>query len=103
MGAVLEGSPAQEAGLYADDEIVALDGFKVDINTLLSRCEDRRPGDKVTVMVFRRDKLTEVQVTVGLRYADAAYVAFVDKPSDAQKAAYQSWMGAAWDEGKSSP
>jgi predicted metalloprotease with PDZ domain len=100
VASVLDGSPAQEAGLYADDELVALDGFKVDANTLVARCEERRPGDKVTLTVFRRDKLTEVQVTLGAKPMDAAYLAPVDKPSDAQKAAYQAWMGASWDEGK---
>lgn len=101
IATVLEGSPAQEAGLYSDDELVALDGYKVDASSFLARCEEKRPGDRIVVTVFRRDRLTEIPVTLGSRPLDAAYLAFVDKPTDAQKAAYQSWIGAAWDEGRS--
>ncbi|OJH36264.1 hypothetical protein BON30_34480 [Cystobacter ferrugineus] len=43
---MLDGSPAQEAGLYVDDELVALDGWRVDAAGLLSRTEDKdKPTD----------------------------------------------------------
>ncbi|MDQ3266396.1 MAG: PDZ domain-containing protein [Myxococcota bacterium] len=98
IGAVLEGSPAMEAGLYPDDDLVALDGFKVDANSLLSRCEDRKPGDSCQITVFRRDRLLEVTVRLGQKPADAVYLARVDQPAAAQKAAYQAWLGERWDE-----
>jgi predicted metalloprotease with PDZ domain len=98
IGSVLEGSPAMEAGLYADDELVALDGFKVDCVALSTRCEEKRPGEQVRIAVFRRDRLLDVPVTLGTKPADAIYLARVEKPSDAQKSAYQAWLGASWDE-----
>ncbi len=101
IAAVMDGSPAMDAGLYAEDEIIALDAAKVDGAGLLSRFDDRKPGDKVKVTVFRRERLTEVEVTVGTRPIDAVYLARVDRPTDEQKAAYKSWLGAAWDEAAS--
>ncbi|ATB27285.1 M61 family metallopeptidase [Melittangium boletus] len=98
FASVLEGSPAQEAGVYVDDELVALDGWRVDTAALLSRCEDKAPGDTVRLTVFRRDKLVEVPVVLGQKPADAVWLARVDKPTDAQKAALQAWLGTAWDE-----
>ncbi|HYH99956.1 M61 family metallopeptidase [Hyalangium sp.] len=98
VASVMDGSPAMEAGLYPEDEVVALDGYKTDGAGLLSRCEDRRPGETVRVTVFRRDKLMEVPVVLGQKPADAVYLTRVDKPSEAQKAAYQAWLGAPWDE-----
>jgi len=98
IATVLDGSPAQEAGLYPDDDVVALDGWKVDAAALLARCEDKRPGDTVRVTVFRRDKLLEIPVVLGQKPADAAWLARVDKPTDAQKAAWQAWLGAPWEE-----
>jgi predicted metalloprotease with PDZ domain len=98
VGMVTEGSPAMEAGLYPEDEVVALDGYKVDGAGLLSRCEDKRPGESVRVTVFRRDKLMEIPVVLGLKPADAVYLTRVDKPTEAQKAAFQAWLGATWDE-----
>ncbi|ADO71103.1 M61 family metallopeptidase [Stigmatella aurantiaca] len=98
LATVLEDSPAMEAGLTPEDELVALDGYKVDAANLLSRCEDKRPGDTVRLTVFRRDKLMEFSVVLGQKPADAIYLTRVDKLSDAQKAAFQSWLGATWDE-----
>ncbi|HYO59456.1 M61 family metallopeptidase [Archangium sp.] len=98
VATVLDGSPAQEAGLYVDDELVAFDGWRVDAAGLLSRCEDKSPGDTVRLTVFRRDRLVEVLVTLGHKPVDAAWLARVDKPTDAQKAAYQAWLGAPWEE-----
>jgi predicted metalloprotease with PDZ domain len=98
LASVLSGSPAMEAGLYAEDEVLALDGERVDASTLLSRCEEREPGKRVVVHVFRRDRLVEVPVTLGARPPDAVWLSRVEKPTDAQKASYQRWMGAAWDE-----
>lgn len=98
IATVVDGSPAQEAGLYVDDELLALDGWRVDGAGLLSRGEDKSPGDTVRLTVFRRDRLLEVPVTLGQKPADAAWLARVDKPTDAQKAAYQAWLGAPWEE-----
>jgi predicted metalloprotease with PDZ domain len=98
IASVLDGSPAFEAGLYAEDEIVALDGFKVDAATLVSRSEERRPGERVRVTVFRRDRLMELEVTLGSKPADAVYLARVERPSDAQKAAFRAWLGGSLDE-----
>ncbi len=98
VATVMDGSPAMEAGLYPEDEVVALDGYKVDGAGLVSRCEDRRPGETVRLTVFRRDKLMEIPVVLGLKPADAVYLTRVDKPTEAQKAAFQAWLGATWDE-----
>ena len=73
-------------------------GYKVDTATFLSRCEEKTPGDTVTVTVFRRDKLLTLPLTVGEKPQDTAWLARVESPTETQKAAYQSWLGVAWDE-----
>ncbi|MFN0062769.1 MAG: M61 family metallopeptidase [Myxococcaceae bacterium] len=97
VATVASDSPAMRAGLYADDDIVALDGYKVDGAQLLSRIDDKRPGDVVRLSVFRKDRLVELPVTLGAKPADAVYLARVDNPSPAQKAAYHAWLGQAWE------
>lgn len=98
IATVLDGSPAMEAGLYPDDELVACDGYRVDAAGLVSRSEERKPGETIRITVFRRDKLIEVPVTLGTKPADAIYLARVEHPSEQQKAAYKSWLGAPWEE-----
>jgi predicted metalloprotease with PDZ domain len=98
VASVLDGSPAMKGGLYAEDEVVALDGFRVDGATLISRCEERQPGEVVRITVFRQDRLLEVIVQLETKPADAAYLARVEHPTDSQKAEYTAWLGVPWDE-----
>ena len=98
VASVLDGSPAQEAGLYPEDDLVALDGWRTDGAGLLARCEERAPGDTVRVTLFRRDRLLELPVILGAKPADAAWLARVEAPSDAQRSAFQAWLGVSWED-----
>lgn len=91
---VREGSPAWRAGLYADDEIVAEDGFRVDRGALGQRLEERGPGGTLRLTVFRRDELVEVPVTLGEPPEDTVWLEPVPQPTEAQRAAFQAWCGA---------
>jgi predicted metalloprotease with PDZ domain len=90
---VLEGSPAQTAGLYPEDEVVAIDGIRGDAAALVSRSDDRAPGQTVRVTVFRRDLLVDVPVTLGQRPEDAVWLAPVEAPTEAQRASFERWLG----------
>ena len=96
IATVLEGTPAMGAGLYAEDEVIALDGLKCDAGSLVNRCEDKKPGEVIKVTVFRRDRLVEVPVTVGQKPADGVYLQRVERPSESQKQAFQAWLGTPW-------
>ena len=97
VGSVLEGSPAQAAGLYPDDEVVAIDGVKGDAAALVARADERSPGETLRISVFRRDLLLEIPVTLERRPEDAVWLAPVDSPTDAQRAAFERWAGAPLD------
>lgn len=63
---VLVESPAIRAGINADDELVALDGFQVkDKEFLEKRLRERAAGDEVVLHVFRRSELVETRVVLG--------------------------------------
>ncbi|HET6764341.1 MAG TPA: PDZ domain-containing protein [Longimicrobiaceae bacterium] len=64
VGNVLADSPAWRAGVNAGDEVVALDGMRVGLETLSARLADRKPGERVTLTVFRRDELLNVSMEV---------------------------------------
>jgi len=97
IASVLEGSPAQSAGLYPDDEVVAIDGVKGDAAALVSRADERSPGETLRVTVFRRDLLLDISVALERRPEDAVWLAPVESPSDAQRAAFERWIGAPLD------
>jgi predicted metalloprotease with PDZ domain len=92
---VTEGSPAHRAGLYAGDEIVAEDGFRVDRAGLWDRLCERGPGGGLRLTVFRRDELLEVPVTLGTPPEDSLWLEPVASPTEAQRKAFGAWAHGA--------
>jgi len=58
-------TPAYTAGLNVDDEIIAIDDFRVRADQFTQRVDVYRPGDRVTLLVGRRDELRRLPVTFG--------------------------------------
>jgi len=73
-------------GLQAFDEIIAMDGFQVNNKTLGDRLRMKRPGDVVTVTVFRRERLKELEITLGERPFDS-YVLKASETATAEEKA----------------
>jgi predicted metalloprotease with PDZ domain len=92
---VREGSPAGKAGLYADDEILAESGFRVDRAALWDRMRQVGPGGTLRLTVFRRDELQEVEVALGQPPVEVAWLEPMPDPTPAQRAAFLAWTGAA--------
>ncbi len=93
---VREGSPAHRAGLYAEDEIVAEDGFRVDRGALWDRLCERGPGGTLRLTVFRRDELVEVAVVLGDPQEDTVWLEPLADATPAQRAAFESWSAGRW-------
>jgi len=62
---VRRGTPGIEAGLNVDDEILAIDDVRVRADGLAARLDLYKPGDKISVLVARRDRLMKLDVTLG--------------------------------------
>jgi predicted metalloprotease with PDZ domain len=90
---VRAGTPAYEQGLNAKDQIIALDGAKVNKDTFDARIEARRPGEIVHITVFRNDDLRTFDIKLGGR-VDAPYkIVPLPSANEQQKRIYQEWMG----------
>jgi predicted metalloprotease with PDZ domain len=57
--------PAAAAGLNVDDEILAIDDFRVRADQLVQRLDQYKPGDRVRLLVARRDQLMPVELAFG--------------------------------------
>jgi predicted metalloprotease with PDZ domain len=93
---VREGSPAARAGLYAEDEIVAEDGFRVDRGALWDRLCQVGPAGKLRLTVFRRDELREIEVPLSPAPEDTVWIEPIAEASSAARAAFEAWCGARW-------
>jgi predicted metalloprotease with PDZ domain len=61
---VYRGTPAYDAGFNVDDEIVAIGDFRVRPDQWEARVETLRPGEKLSVLVARRDELRRIEINV---------------------------------------
>ena len=65
---VVEGSPAENAGLQLGDVITKFDGKDVEsASDLVSRVRQSNPGDKVTLTFYRGDSKRDITITIGSR------------------------------------
>ena len=59
---VRRGTPALEAGINVDDEILAIDEFRVRADQWAARLEQYQPDDTISLLLARRDRLLRLDV-----------------------------------------
>ncbi|MCU0524423.1 MAG: M61 family metallopeptidase [Elainella sp. Prado103] len=89
------GSPAQQAGIDPEDELLAIDQFKVKASQLNDRLKHYASGHTIAVTVFHQDELRTYSVTLGEPRPKAYQVVGVDAPSPRQAQRFQGWLGGA--------
>jgi predicted metalloprotease with PDZ domain len=92
---VAEGSPAQQAGIGAGDEIIALDGFRTDLKQRLGRA---LPGQEVRVTVFRMDELLDFRLQLDPAPRDTVVLVADENATAEQKQLRTAWLSGRWPE-----
>jgi predicted metalloprotease with PDZ domain len=92
VSSVRSDGPAYAAGVYPDDELLALDGMRVNRSSLHERLSERAPGDTVTLALFRRDELLFVPVTTAAAPYDTLRLKRVTQPTEMQERLYRAWL-----------
>jgi predicted metalloprotease with PDZ domain len=92
---VIEGSPAQAAGLANGDDIAAIDGYRGDLKARLNKAA---PGSTLRLTVFRMDELVEVALTIGAWPADTLAIVPDPKATAQQLALRRAWLSGEWPE-----
>jgi predicted metalloprotease with PDZ domain len=85
--------PAYAAGIYADDELVAIDGWRVNEEKLNARLAERAAGDSVTLSLFRGDALIAVTLTLAVAPPDSLSIVPLEQADELQQRIYRDWMG----------
>jgi predicted metalloprotease with PDZ domain len=57
--------PAREAGLSPGDEILALGGYRASADTLAARLKQYTVGDRIEILVARREAVRAIPLTLG--------------------------------------
>lgn len=91
---VLLDQPAFRAGVNVDDEILAIDGFRVSPGGLATRLKQYRPRDRIRLLVSRRQKLLELDVVLAEKPVETWSLELLPDASPEQEARRQSWLGS---------
>ncbi|MFN3927485.1 MAG: M61 family metallopeptidase [Pseudanabaenaceae cyanobacterium] len=86
-------SPAQRAGIDANDEIIALNRRKVSLESIYNRLSECAPGTTVELTIFHQDELRHTQVELAPAQADRYVVQVLDKPTPEQLERLNQWLG----------
>jgi predicted metalloprotease with PDZ domain len=90
---VYAGSPAYEQGLNAGDQIVAMDNMRVTREFFNARMAEKKPGDLVSLTIFRFDDLSTLFIKLSDRRAGTYRIVPLPNATEAQKRIYRSWLG----------
>lgn len=84
--------PAARAGLNVDDEILAIDDFRVRADRLEDRLQQYRPGDMVTLLVARREQLMRLELALEREPLRAWRLEIAGNPSREQAQQLSRWL-----------
>jgi len=86
-------SPAAMAGIDAKDELLAIDGIRVDAKSLEERLSDYQTEDTIQVTVFHKDELKTLAVTLATAQANRYELVIKDNLSPEQQQNLAGWLG----------
>ena len=89
---VQRNSPADIFGLNVDDEILAIDDFRVRADRFENRLEQYRPGDGVTFVVARREELMRIPVTFGSEPTQTWRLEVETSATEMQRQRFNAWL-----------
>jgi len=89
---VFDRGPAQTAGLAAGDIVVALNGIKMNKDSLEKTINTYSPDSEVKIHAFRRDELMEFTVHLTEAPHDTCYLEINESASAEQKTHRQRWL-----------
>lgn len=91
---VLEGTPAYKGGANTEDELVAIEGRRIDATNVNDVIDGLRPGQAVAVTVFRRGRMMTLNLTTAQKPFDRYSITPIKEPSAEQRAFYRAWLRA---------
>ena len=93
VSTVAANGPARDAGLNADDEILAVGGYRVLVGALEERRRQYAPGDRMAVLVARRDAVRQVMLTLAEHPRDPWRLEFDPEASAVAVETRKNWFG----------
>ncbi|MGI0481189.1 M61 family metallopeptidase [Geminocystis sp. CENA526] len=85
-------SPAGKAGIDADDELLAIDNFRVTSDNLNDRLQDYQPLDVIKLTYFHQEELKTAHIKLEAPKPSSYQVKIIDNPSKKQQEMLNKWL-----------
>lgn len=89
-------SLALKEGLQKGDELIAIDGNRMNFNEMKDKINTIKEGDILNLNIFRSDRLMEFTLSFKIQKEPEYKIRKVENPTELQKKIYESWLGAQW-------
>lgn len=86
------GSPAVQAGIDPDDELLAIDGLRISAEQLPERLKDYQPGDEITIALFHQDELVVRSLILAEPRPSSYRIVPAKQPTPAQEKNFRGWL-----------
>ncbi len=93
LTSVLDGGPAQRAGLNPGDVLIAIDRLRLKERNLRRRLARFEAGERVTATAFRGDELLEVGLVLQPAVLDTCYLVAHERPAPDALLRRRAWLG----------
>lgn len=90
--AVPRGTPGYDAGLNLDDEILAVNGYRVPAGEWEKRLAQYRPGDTLSLLIARREKIETIEVSAGEAPSETWKLEVDPEASEEAKDRFREWL-----------
>ncbi len=93
---VLSSSPAEVSGLSAGDEIMGINGARMDKSRIIFYLQTRKPGELVKLVCSRQGSLIELEGRLTEKPVLEYRIAKKEQANDVERRLFENWLGTSW-------
>jgi len=95
---VLFDSPAERSGICSGDELIAVDGIRIDASKLSFIVANKQRGEKVNLLLSRNGRVHSVEAIIGQRPIFEHRIQKKETATEEEKSLFRHWLVANWDD-----
>ena len=92
VSSVAPDSPAYKGGIQTDDELIAVNNFRLD-GRISGRLKQFEIGEPLEILLSRRGELLRIELTPEAKTKFDWTLKFAKEPNKRQKRSQESWLG----------
>lgn len=95
---VLSASPAEQSGISAGDELIGVDGLRIDTSRLNSYICNHKPENSVHLTLARDGAMHDIHTELSTKPTFEYRIVKKETASQEERNLFRSWMSANWED-----